>query len=194
MAQGYLSPSVNDPLPSEYNSLIYCKTNIGGYFFDGIMSIKHSRELKITENPVETGASIVDHSYVKPATLTMQVLMSDVHRSIYPGQFDGAKSRSLAAWDVLKKIQDSRIPCSVFTPLGLYNNMLVSSIDATENSKTVHGLNATVTLQEIPIARVKTVKISSAPQTTGSTNLGQLEASVIGGSLGSILYELFGRS
>lgn len=194
MAQGYLSPSVNDPLPSEYNSLIYCKTNIGGYFFDGIMSIKHSRELKITENPVETGASIVDHSYVKPATLTMQVLMSDVHRSIYPGQFDGAKSRSLAAWDVLKKIQESRIPCSVFTPLGLYNNMLIASIDTTENSKTVHGLNATVTLQEIPIARVKTVKISSAPQTTGSTNLGQLEASTIGGSLGSILYELFGRS
>lgn len=194
MAQGYLSPSVNDPLPSEYNSLIYCKTNIGGYFFDGIMSIKHTRELKITENPVETGASIVDHSYVKPATLTMQVLMSDVHRSIYPGQFDGAKSRSLAAWDVLKKIQESRIPCSVFTPLGLYNNMLIASIDTTENSKTVHGLNATVTLQEIPIARVKTVKISSAPQTTGSTNLGQLEASTIGGSLGSILYELFGRS
>ena len=124
----------------------------------------------------------------------MQVLMSDVHRSIYPGQFDGAKSRSLAAWDVLKKIQESRIPCSVFTPLGLYNNMLIATIDTTENSKTVHGLNATVTLQEIPIARVKTVKISSAPQTTGSTNLGQLEASTIGGSLGSILYELFGRS
>lgn len=193
MARGYLSPSVNDPLPSEYNSLIYCKTNIGGYFFDGIMNINHSRELEITENPVETGASVVDHSYVKPAELTMQVLMSDVHRSIYPGQFDGAKSRSLAAWDILNKIQSSRIPCSVFTPLGLYNNMLISSIEATEDASTVHALNATVMLREIPIARVKTVKISSAPQTTGSTNLGQLEASTVGGSLGSILYELFGK-
>lgn len=194
MAQGYLSPSINDPLPSEYNSLIYCKTNIGGYFFDGIMNINHTRELEITENPVETGASIVDHSYVKPATITMDVLMSDVHRSIYPGQFDGAKSRSLAAWDVLNKIQSSRIPCSVFTPLGLYNNMLVSSIEATEDASTVHALSAKVTLREIPIARVKTVKISSAPQTTNSTNLGQLEASTIGGTLGTILYELFGRS
>ena len=194
MAQGYLSPSINDPLPSEYNSLIYCKTNIGGYFFDGIMNINHTRELEITENPVETGASIVDHSYVKPATITMDVLMSDVHRSIYPGQFDGAKSRSLAAWDVLNKIQSSRIPCSVFTPLGLYNNMLVSSIEATEDASTVHALSAKVTLREIPIARVKTVKISSAPQTTNSTNLGQLEASTIGGTLGSILYELFGKS
>lgn len=194
MAQGYLSPSINDPLPSEYNSLIYCKTNIGGYFFDGIMNINHTRELEITENPVETGASIVDHSYVKPATITMDVLMSDVHRSIYPGQFDGAKSRSLAAWDVLNKIQSSRIPCSVFTPLGLYNNMLVSSIEATEDASTVHALSAKVTLREIPIARVKTVKISSAPQTTNSTNLGQLEASTIREVLGSILYELFGRS
>lgn len=194
MAQGYLSPSINDPLPSEYNSLIYCKTNIGGYFFDGIININHTRELEITENPVETGASIVDHSYVKPATIMMDVLMSDVHRSIYPGQFDGAKSRSLAAWDVLNKIQSSRIPCSVFTPLGLYNNMLVSSIEATEDASTVHALSAKVTLREIPIARVKTVKISSAPQTTNSTNLGQLEASTIGGTLGTILYELFGRS
>lgn len=194
MAQGYLSPSINDPLPSEYNSLIYCKTNIGGYFFDGIMNINHTRELEITENPVETGASIVDHSYVKPATIMMDVLMSDVHRSIYPGQFDGAKSRSLAAWDVLNKIQSSRIPCSVFTPLGLYNNMLVSSIEATEDASTVHALSAKVTLREIPIARIKTVKISSAPQTTNSTNLGQLEASPIGGTLGSILYELFGKS
>lgn len=193
MVQGYLSPSVNDPLPSEYNSLIYCKTNIGGYFFDGIMNINHTRELEITENPVETGASIVDHSYVKPATITMEVLMSDVHRSIYPGQFDGAKSRSFAAWDVLNKIQSSRIPCSVFTPLGLYNNMLVSSIEATEDSSTVHALSANVTLREIPIARIKTVKISSAPQTTNSTNLGQLEASTVGGTLGSILYELFGK-
>ena len=193
MVQGYLSPSVNDPLPSEYNSLIYCKTYIGGYFFDGIMNINHTRELEITENPVETGASIVDHSYVKPATITMEVLMSDVHRSIYPGQFDGAKSRSFAAWDVLNKIQSSRIPCSVFTPLGLYNNMLVSSIEATEDSSTVHALSANVTLREIPIARIKTVKISSAPQTTNSTNLGQLEASTVGGTLGSILYELFGK-
>ena len=194
MVQGYLSPSVNDPLPSEYNSLIYCKTNIGGYFFDGIMNINHTRELEITENPVETGASIVDHSYVKPATITMEVLMSDVHRSIYPGQFDGAKSRSFAAWDVLNKIQSSRIPCSVFTPLGLYNNMLISSIEATEDASTVHALSANVTLREIPIARIKTVKISSAPQTTNSTNLGQLEASTVGGTLGSFLYELFGKS
>lgn len=193
MSIGYISPSVNDPLPSEYNSLIYCKTNIGGYFFDGVISINHVRELEITENPVETGASIVDHSFVKPAELTMSVKMSDVHRSIYPGQFDNKKSRSLAAWDVLKKIQSSRIPCSVFTPLGLYNNMLISSIEATEDANTVHSLNANVTLREIPIARVKTVKISSSPQTTGSTNLGQLEATTVSSELSSILFQLFGR-
>jgi len=193
MAQGYLSPSVNDPLPSDYDSLIYCKTNIGGYFFDGILNIQHSRQLTITENPVETGASIVDHSYVMPAELTMTVMMSDVHRSIYPGQFEGTKSRSIAAWDILKTIQASRIPVSVFTPLGIYNNMLIQSIQATETAKTVHSLSAEVQLREIPVARIKTVKISSAPQTTGSTNLGQLEATTVSSQLTSILYQLFGN-
>lgn len=193
MATGYLSPSVNDPMPSAYDSLIYCKTNIGGYFFDGVMDINHSRELTITENPVETGAAIVDHSFVNPAELTMNVSMSDVHRSIYPGQFEGSKSRSVAAWDILKTIQASRIPVSVFTPLGIYNNMLVSKLSATENANTVHGLSATVELREIPVSRIKTVKISSAPQTTGSTYIGQREATTASSTLTSILYQLFGN-
>lgn len=173
---GYISPNVTDTSGLSYDAMLYCKTNIGGYFFDGFSKVVHSRQVEITENPVETGASIVDHAYVKPAEVTITVLMSDVHQSMVAGQFSGGYSRSVSAWTILTKLQEDRVPMSVLTRLGLYSNMLITEIRADDTAETVHGLQADVTLKEIPIARVKTVKISSAPQTTVETEMGKIEA------------------
>lgn len=154
-----------------YNALLYCKTNIGGYFFDGFIKIDHSIEAQITEHPVETGASIVDHAYIKPAELSMNIMVSDVHASFIEGQFSGSLARHVNAWNLLKQIQADRIPVSVLTKLGLYDNMLIQRITATDTYETYNALNADVTLREIPIARVRTLKISSTPQTTNKTSL-----------------------
>lgn len=176
MATGYISPNGSPTAGLSYDAMLYCKTNIGGYFFDGFTKVTHSRQLEVTENPVETGASIVDHAYVKPAQITITVLMSDVHQSLVPGQFSGGYSRSVNAWNVLMKLQEDRIPMSVLTRLGLYSNMLITEIRADDTAETFRALTADVTLREIPVARVKTVKISSAPQTTIETELGKIEA------------------
>lgn len=192
MAEGYLSPNGSPTAGMTYDAMLFCKTNIGGYFFDGFISVEHTRDLQMTENPVETGASIVDHAYVKPAEITMQVMMSDVHQSLVPGQFTGTRFRSTNAWQVLTKLQSDRIPMSVFTRLGLYSNMLISRIKATDTAETFRALSAEVTLKEIPVARVRTVEISSAPQTTVKTEMGKIEAGKISDELTSILYQWYG--
>ena len=84
---GYLAKSGSDTTGLSYDAMLFCKTNIAGYFFDGFMSVSHERKLTITQNPVETGASVVDHAYVNPTTVTMKIMMSDVHQSIIPRQF-----------------------------------------------------------------------------------------------------------
>lgn len=190
--EGYVVKSATDTRGANYNALLYCKTNIGGYFFDGFINVNHARELKITENPVETGASVVDHAYVMPSTVTMQISMSDVHQSYYKGQFTGGYSRSVNAWNVLKQIQSDRIPVSVLTRLGIYENMLIQSLSAEDDYKTYRALKATVVLKEIPVARVRTVKLSSADQTTINTEMGKLEAEEVSQELMSILYQWFG--
>src|SRR5574344_1601918 len=162
MAEGYISPNGSPTAGLTYDAMLYCKTNIGGYFFDGFMQVDHNLGLQTTENPVETGASIVDHAYVKPDG----VMMSDVHQSLVPGQFTGTRLRSTTAWQVLRKLQSDRIPMSIFTRLGLYTNMLITKLSASDTAETFRALSAEVTLKEIPVARVKTVKISSADQTT----------------------------
>ena len=192
MSEGYISTSGTPTAGLTYDALLYCKTNIGGYFFDGFMQVEHNIELQATSNPVETGASVVDHAYVKPAELVMKVMMSDVHQSLVPGQFTGASFRSVNAWQVLRKLQSDRIPMSVFTRLGLYTNMLITKLTTTDTSETFRALSAEVTLREIPVARVKTVKISSADQTTINTEMGKIEASQINDELQSLLYQWYG--
>ena len=192
MSEGYIATSGTPTAGLTYDALLYCKTNIGGYFFDGFMQVEHNIELQTTSNPVETGASVVDHAYVKPAELVMKVMMSDVHQSLVPGQFTGASFRSVNAWQVLRKLQSDRIPMSVFTRLGLYTNMLITKLTASDTAETFRALSAEVTLREIPVARIKTVKISSADQTTINTEMGKIEASQINDELQSLLYQWYG--
>ena len=192
MAEGYLSPNGSPTAGLTYDAMLYCTTNIGGYFFDGFMQVDHNIELQTTENPVETGASIVDHAYVKPAEVVMRVMMSDVHQSLVPGQFTGTRFRSTNAWQVLRKLQSDRIPMSIFTRLGLYTNMLITKLSASDTAETFRALSAEVTLKEIPVARVKTVKISSADQTTVNTEMGKIEASQVSNELQSLLYQWYG--
>lgn len=159
----------------EYQKLIYVKTNIGGFFFDAFLSIDHTSKLNITEHPVETGANISDHAFVEPAELTMEIGMSDAMKSIVNGQFKTGKSRSVTAYQVLKELQAQRVPLQVYTRLGLYKNMLIETITAPDDYKTKYGLRATVNLREVIIARTQTVKISSRPQVTATTNSGNVE-------------------
>lgn len=176
MADGYLARSATNTDGMTVEAMLYCKTNIAGYFFDGFMDIDVASELEVTENPVETGTAIADHSYVKPTEVTMQVIMSDVHQSIAPGQFTGGWSRSVTAYKILKEIQTKRIPIAVLCRLGLFENMVIRRLQANDTADTYQALSATVTLVELPIARIKTVEISLASQTTINTEMGKLQA------------------
>lgn len=176
MADGYLARSVTNTDGMTVEAMLYCKTNIAGYFFDGFMDIDVASELEVTENPVETGTAIADHSYVKPTEVTMQVIMSDVHQSLVPGQFTGGWSRSVTAYKILKEIQTKRIPIAVLCRLGLFENMVIRRLQANDTADTYQALSATVTLVELPIARIKTVEISLASQTTINTEMGKLQA------------------
>lgn len=176
MADGYLARSATNTDGMTLEAMLYCKTNIAGYFFDGFMDIDVASELEVTENPVETGTAIADHSYVKPTEITMQVIMSDVHQSLVPGQFTGGWSRSVTAYKILKEIQTKRIPIAVLCRLGLFENMVIRRLQANDTADTYQALSATVTLVELPIARVKMVEISLASQTTINTEMGKLQA------------------
>ena len=184
-----LSPVLNQSLP-ELKDLIYVKTNIGGWFFDAYLTLAHVSNLRITEHPVQTGASISDHAYLEPRELTIELAMSDTASSVVSGQFSWGWSRSVKAYQVLQELQAQRVPMQVLTRLGLYKNMLITALSVPDDYKTLYGLRASVTMKEVLVATTKTVKISARPQTTNSTNRGQPEPAEPNES---ILYQLFGK-
>lgn len=159
----------------EVAELIYCKTNIGGFFFDAFLRIDHTTKLRITEHPVQTGASISDHAYLEPAEVVMEVGMSDAMEGLVSSQFTGGWSRSVKAYEVLAELQKLRIPLQMTTRLKVYQNMLIETLTVPDDYKTLYSLRCTVTLREIIVAEVKTVQLSAKGQTTGNTQRGEPE-------------------
>ncbi len=180
-----------DLTSDQIKSYVYAKTNIGGWFFDAILTISPNSVLTITEHPVQLGSTVSDYAYLQPRTLDMTIGMSDVAKSFIAGQFGGGPSRSVQAYQVLSDLQQQRIPVQVYTRLGLYQNMLVQSLGAQEDNTTVHGLRASVTLQELLVATVSVVKISANPAKTDKAKQGkkqpqQVPASVLAWLSGAI--------
>lgn len=159
----------------EIKSLVYTKTNIGGWFFDAFFKMTHTSRLTITDQPVQTGAALTDHAFLQPRELTMEIGMSDVATSYVPGQFSDGWSRSVTAYQVLKDLQSMRVPIQLLTRLGLYENMLIEVLSVPDDYTTRYGLRATVTFREILVAQVSTVKISARPQVTDNSQRGKPE-------------------
>lgn len=164
--------SLADPL-----QMVLVKTNIGGLFFDAIMSTETEEQLTITSHPVQSGANISDHAYREPTRITIEIIMSDVMACRQPGQFNSFLEKSVTAYRRLLDLQRSRIPCSVQTRLGTYQNMLIEHIGAPDDAATREGLRCTVTLREVLVAQVGVTKVSARAWTTGAgTNRGEVPA------------------
>lgn len=116
-------------------SAIIFSTAIGPVPIDVIVKEKHRTELGITQTPIETGAEITDHAYVKPKRLTLEI-----------GDNAGAET-----FNALVRFQESRVPFTVVSGLFVYSNMLISSTDFTRDAAFSKTLNGQVELQEIII-------------------------------------------
>jgi hypothetical protein len=157
------------------------------YVFDNASSAVHEQDLAITENPVQTQASLSDHSYLIPARLSVQLLMSDAMQSYVIGQFSGTQSRSVSAYQVLLQLQKAQVPLQVSTRLRQYTNMLIASIRADEDSSTRYGGKFHVSFKEVLLASAEvthstigsTSEYSADPQTTNTTILGQSQTAPV---------------
>lgn len=160
----------------------YFDTAIGNFSFDAVFSTDHETNLTITEQPVQTGASISDHAYMEANQVIFDIGMSDVMQST-DGLFADGDSRSVSAYAVLKKLQTQRVPIAVATRLNTYSNMLIATLSTTDDSTTANGLRTTVTMQEIIVVEVGTVQISARPQVSTSTNTGDQKAQTADSSI-----------
>lgn len=127
-------------------SVIAFSPNVGPVKFDCVISEEHVSEIEITSNPIETGAEVNDHAYVKPKQVTLDV----------------ADSNAALIYNVLVRFQETRIPFFMITGLTLYKNMLIQSIDAHRDKDTARILRATIVLREVVIVSTGTAPVNSS--------------------------------
>lgn len=154
--------------------VLMVKTNIGGYFFDAVFSVDTEHSLTVTQHPVQTGANISDHAFVNPIRMTMQIGVSDAMAYRVGANYGGdGGTKSVQAYRLLCKLQELRIPMQVVTRLNTYQNMLIESIDVSDDVSTLCALKATVNLVQVLVVNVGTEKVSARQWTTGAQRKSQ---------------------
>jgi hypothetical protein len=129
-----------------------------------------SDDLEITQHPVQQGAAITDHAYLKPATVSIKIM------------FNAADAPLAETYAKLRQLQASREPFDVVTGKRAYKNMLFKSLGQTNDAQTENVLSISAELQEIFIVQVETTTVpprkqQANPGKTGATeNAGQKSA------------------
>jgi len=132
-----------------------------------------SDELEITQHPVQRGANITDHAYLKPSTVTIRF-------SYAPGTTPLSQ-----LYTELRDLQASREPFTIVTGKRVYSNMLFKSIAVTtdvtkENILSVIGNFQEVILVDVVNTSVPVRSKQKMPEKTDSTqNTGDKKATPV---------------
>ena len=174
-------------LPSNMAQLVHLRTNIAytqddqslyGYFFDAVIREEHTTTLRKTEHPIQTGANSTDHAFMLPAQLVLEIGMSDAMYELVTGQYSGTyETKSVAAYNALVALQESREPLTVTTRLKRYENMLIEQIHTPDDISTYYGLRATITMSQLITSEVSEETVSAREHVTKTTNRANVQPS-----------------
>ncbi|MBU9842180.1 hypothetical protein J1780_19720 [Rahnella aceris] len=137
---------------------------IGLIIPDVVVSEKHQDALEITEHPVEIGAPVSDHSYKRPAEITMEIGFSgggsllDFADTSAIGISLGASPKEI--YQQILDLQASRIPFDVTTGKRQYSNMLIRAIDVTTDRTSENVLMCVLTLREVIISQTESISVA----------------------------------
>ena len=141
---------------------------MGGLVFDAVFEETHESELEVTDNPVETGVVVSDHTYMRPMTVSISAGVTDTPLAAAANdQFASDSGRSRRAYDLLLELQKSGEPFDVQTGLRLYQNMVCKMVRTSQDKDSSGALLFTATLREVLIVYTQVVKYP--PRRAGTT-------------------------
>lgn len=165
--------SILDPQSVSFTTKV-SKRSIGPFSGYVCMTEDSTDVLEITQHPVQRGASITDHAYLQPATVSI--------RFIYTPSLTTPLDQT---YQELLDLQASREPFTIVTGKRVYKDMLFKSIGVTtdvtkENILSVIGDFQQVILVDIEETNVPVRSKQKIPQKTDMTeNKGDKKAAPI---------------
>lgn len=138
---------------------------LGGIAVECWLAEEHTRELEVTENPVEIGAPIVDHAFVKPQMLVVEFGVSNTPLGMINDAFGGRGTDRIGfARDLLFELQSTRTLLLIETLTGGdYPRMLLQKITWRTDKKTVHAVRFSLTLKELLLTATAQTQYTPLP-------------------------------
>lgn len=157
--------------------------------FQAMMTVEeaHVDELEITDHPVEYGARVSDHAFLRPSEVTVVCGWSNSAQAMGGGggilglaggvvqglvkTVSGIKnilggntqSEVRAVYQNMLQLQASRVPFEVWTGKRVYANMLIKSLRVTTNGDTENALVVTCVCRQVLIARTVVSPAATPP-------------------------------
>lgn len=147
------------------------------YFFDAVLRADYHSRRTQTKHPVQTGASLTDHSYDEPEIVILEVGFSDAMDTFTPGQYTGNPSKSVSAYQTFRSIKSTGAPLTLSTHLAVYYNMGITDIRAIDAKDTKFATKFALTFEQIIVAQTSSSTVqgdSARPSQTNSTPLGSI--------------------
>lgn len=159
------------------------RRHIGFIIPQVVVSEKHIDSIEIASHPVQSGANISDHAWVKPGEVTIDCSFSgggsllDLADTRVLGIQVGLSPTEI--YQQLLALQSQCQPFEVVTSKRTYSNMLMKQIDVTTDKSNQHILKCTLTLVEVLFTATENILsadksemkngVSTAPTHNGGT-------------------------
>jgi hypothetical protein len=150
------------------------------FVFDAIKRAQHRQTAIATQHPLQTGFNISDHVVMQPASLVLEVSMSDAIASFtaagYTPMWSNNPSKSVSAYQQMEALMVNRQLMTINTRLDTYENMVLVEIASEETHRTYFGgLVMVLTFQQVFIADVSLAYPSAREQVSGETEKGAVQ-------------------
>jgi Dit-like tail protein len=150
------------------------------YYFDAVLSADHYTTRRFTDHPIQSGASVTDHSFQLPDRVILEVGFSDVMQSYQVGQYGGGNSKSVSAYQTFVQLQKTGTQLKLSTRLQQYPIMGIEEIRAPDSNATTYGARFTIVLKQLIIANLSTTQVQSArPDASQQTSTGTQQSTSV---------------
>jgi hypothetical protein len=175
------------------------KGQFGDLIIQATLEETHHAAVEVTDHPVQASANITDHSYNRPAEVTIRcgwsnAGVSDVGDSKPMNSGTPAQGDYVTAiFSKLTALKEARVPLTIMTSLMNYTSMLITAIQVTRDEKTYQALMCSVSCKEVILVDTITETVdpvfqpvaqtTAAVINTGTTTTAAADPQVIPGSI-----------
>ncbi len=172
---------MSETLAALTDILLQPRRQFGTIIPNVVVEEDHNDSMAITEHPVEIGAPIADHAYLRPAEVKVRCgwspsapALDGVLGTILPitqgllsginQLFNGGPDYLQSVYQALLALQATREPFTLVTGKRRYENMLIESLGVTTDRSTEYVLSVNIAFRQVIIVYTTTTTVAAQDQ------------------------------